>query len=159
MFISIQALGTWIRVNWALTCDGAICYRMGNESTARSCLCSQRLQRTARTNFSLSWSISLSIPFSSTVWFKPYDYAPVLLLLTEHIINFTHSIFKGHHARFMVYTIYYLKMQLFGSSKLRLESRHASYSPAGDLRFLQLMNLCRTQDASAAATCVQSSRY
>ena len=41
-------------------------------------------------------------------------------------------------------------------TKAFLESRLASCSPAGDLKFLQLMNLYRTQAASVAAICVKS---
>ena len=41
-------------------------------------------------------------------------------------------------------------------TKAFLESRLASKTPAGDLKFLHQMNLYRTQDASAAAICVKS---
>lgn len=79
----------------------------------------------------------------------------------------------------MAYAIYYLKIQLFSNrfemsnevlrgvkrmadfiaiyyTKAFLESRLASKTPAGDLKFLHQMNLYRTQDASAAAICVKS---
>lgn len=84
-----------------------------------------------------------------------------------------------HHARFMAYAIYYLKIQLFSkrfamsSTELSGVKRMANFialyythaflrswlsscSPAGDLHFLSLMKLYRTQDPSASDICVKS---
>jgi hypothetical protein len=124
--------------------------------------------------------VYLGVPMFPFAFRKPGQFSPVIhtVFSCSYILSKL-STGAHHHARFMAYGIYYLKMQLlsekfqmavkerrnvkrmadfvaFFYTEAFLRSRLATLAPASDLKFLSHMNAYKQLDEIAATAAIKS---